>query len=61
MGHPKVSLENKTDFRSTINFDEVAWKQAHAMAAEDGLCLSAWIRLFIRESYKQRKMEELSV
>ena len=56
MGHPRVSLEDKTDFRSTINFDKVAWQQAYAMADADGLCLSAMLRVLIRDQYKQRKL-----
>ena len=47
-----------TNLRSTINFDEVAWRQVHEMAEANGLCLSAMIRVLVRAQYKQRQQME---
>src|ERR1700730_10365573 len=41
----------------TVAFDDVSWEQAHEMAKEEGINLSALIRMAVRQQYKLRKMQ----
>jgi hypothetical protein len=45
----------------TVAFDDVSWEQAHEMAKEDGINLSALIRMAVRQQYKLRTMQEHGV
>jgi hypothetical protein len=45
----------------SLSFDDVSWQQANEMAKEDGLNLSAMVRLLVRQQYRKRKTVEQGV
>lgn len=38
----------------SICFDELSWQQSREMAEENGINLSAMIRMLVRQQYKQQ-------
>jgi hypothetical protein len=53
----QAPTSKKQKFTQTISLDEVSWAQSHEMANEHGLCLSAMLRVLIRNQYQQRKRQ----
>lgn len=50
--------ENRTDFRSSINFDELSWRQAQEMARAEDRSVSALIRMLVRQQYNKQRQQE---
>jgi hypothetical protein len=51
--------KRERDYEKIICFDELSWRLSNEMAKENGIGISALIRVLVRQQYQQRHKQQL--